>query len=361
MMKSSMSSQSKDILKLRLSAMNWDGIDGSIAPASFDYCGSWVGRDFKTFIQVAPYVCKDLITPEFMEVLVALASLSKYCYAGDISQDTLQSHAQSVHTSVLNLISKINLLPSHLKQQLTGKVKIHLLCHIAYCIRRFGPPHLFCTEKEESLNQETRFVISTSNRHAYSLHTAQRFTHFQCMELLLNGLFFHDDIYGWMRVSDQMMSMRSILLKESSQNESDFTAVTRIYGDRIIDSSGYSTAVGGFILFKTNSNTSIILRILQIVKVPSLIIAAKCSKISSDAFNNSVFQITTEIEYIGPELLSRIESVVNMQHVCDESCKSGIVQRKIENKLRPCIQMIHSMHPKYVFNSFCFSMKSSCP
>jgi hypothetical protein len=116
---------------------------------------------------------KDLISSELFEVVVALASLAKDCYSGKINQDSMQAHADSVHASALNFISKINILPLELKAKLTGRLKIHLLYHI--CIRRFGPPHLFCTEKEESFNQETRTVNSTSNRHAYSLHTAERF------------------------------------------------------------------------------------------------------------------------------------------------------------------------------------------
>ncbi len=147
------------------------------------------------------------------------------------------------------------------------------------------------------------------------------------------------------------MNMRSLLIKEGEKNSQIWP---KVYGGRLIDSCAYSTQEGGFILFKTESNTSIIMRILEIKKDPLSIIVCKCSKVSTNAFNHEVYELTNETRDIAAEL-SQVQSVLNMQHLCDESCNAGIVLKKVENKMVSCEQMIHSDSQKYVLNSFCFS------
>ncbi len=47
LLKEVLNAKMKEKIKIRLSGINWDGMKVSISPNSYDYSGSWVGRDFK--------------------------------------------------------------------------------------------------------------------------------------------------------------------------------------------------------------------------------------------------------------------------------------------------------------------------
>ncbi len=309
----------------------------------------------KALIQVAPYLYKDLISCELLDVIVALATLCKCCYVGEISVQNLDLYAKLVEKAVLNFHSKLDSLPSHLRETITGRVKLHLLYHLPDCIRKFGPPFVFCTEKEESFNQKTRNVISCSNRRAYSLHTARRFVDFQALELLLNGAYFlHQKC--WIDASNAVINFRSFLLQKKGIPKRRGRD-SYVHGDRIITQTGFSTGVGGFVRYNDmNANISCIFRIVEIQKKPFALFANLCSELENrkDSFDNSIYEVHPQIIDV-TSCTSQFWNVVNMQHVCTRLCKVGIGKRIAENTEVDCEKFIHSNEPFFSYNAFCFS------
>ncbi len=47
MIKDTSSKKCKELMKSRIDGINWDGIPNIISSASYEYSGSWVGRDYK--------------------------------------------------------------------------------------------------------------------------------------------------------------------------------------------------------------------------------------------------------------------------------------------------------------------------
>lgn len=350
-MKDISSPKQKELIKARIDGINWDGITNIISSASYDYSGSWVGRDYKAFIQVAPYIYKGIIPQYLLEVIVALSILCKYCYYGEIRTHEKEWYAKSVHTSVLRLLRKIKALPPKIKAQFSGKLKYHLLLHLADCIRRFGPPTFTSTEKEESYNQLTRNIISNSNRSAYSYDTGKRFSEHHNLHLILSGS--HFLMHGsWMTASQNVRRIGKFLLRDNSKLKQ---TSAHIHGDRLFANSGASTSIGGFMEFEESKSQYIIIRITHIQKKPLCVIGNICEAVGYDEFGHVVYKVLDKSKDISNSI-EKLQTVVNMQHLCNSSCKFSESQKTVERRSIPCFRMAHSTRQLYAFNSFCFSI-----
>jgi hypothetical protein len=273
---------------------------------------------------------------------------------GEINVQDLDSHADSIHEAVQNLHAKLNSLPENLRNLLTGKVKFHLLYHLAECVKRFGPPPLTCTEKEESFNQSTRLVISNSNRHAYSSHTGMTFSECQNLKFILLGAYFC--INGnWCTASKRVLRYGSYLLRESVKTKEN---IPRIYGESVFARSGYSAHKDGFVeFFEEDKNTCNVFRIVSITSDPPLLIARPCTLVGYDMFKNDVYEVKNDEETrtFSQNQLHNVNFVLNMQHLCDSNCKFVDAQKKVEEVLVRCKKMVHSTRSFYARNNFCFS------
>lgn len=75
---------------------------------------------------------------------------------------------------------------------LVTKPKFHILCHLPFHIRRFGPAILFSTERYESFNRVFRLCSIYSNRLAPSRDIATTFADLERCRHIMTGGFWHD-------------------------------------------------------------------------------------------------------------------------------------------------------------------------
>jgi hypothetical protein len=259
-------------------------------------------------------------------------------------------YASCVHSSVSRLLTKINALPEKIRTQFSGKLKYHLLLHLPDCILRFGAPTFTCTEKEESHNQRTRNVISKSNRNAYSLHTGETFSDYQNLHAILAGGSFY--LSGsWMKANRNVLSLGKYLFRLKSEEKQN---QARIHGDRIFATSGVSTSLGGFMEYEESDSKFIVIRIAQIQRKPLRITGNICCAVGHDDLKNVVYEVQSKSVDVSKSL-HKLASVLNMQHLCDSTCRIVESEKFVENCKIPSLKMKHSHRPLYSLNSFCFS------
>ncbi|POV96124.1 hypothetical protein PSTT_15817 [Puccinia striiformis] len=107
---------------------------------------SLIGKEFKIFLQAAPFILFPFMNTFEREIWLSLSTLSPYAFQTHINdmadfQLNLQKHVSNFLYRIVRLTA-----------QWVNKPKFHMILHLGESIRRFGPATLFATEKFESFN-----------------------------------------------------------------------------------------------------------------------------------------------------------------------------------------------------------------
>jgi hypothetical protein len=163
------------------------------------YIGSFIGKDFKAVVQLAPMLIYRILSIVdsthdkniYGRTWVAVSRLSKLAYSSPPYPFGFQQFIGDVEETVKEVLTCMEYFPSHKK-----KLKIHLLSHLSECIRSYGPLSLIDAERNESQNGTIRSMLVNSNRHSPSRDTARKFSLCQTVRHLANG--------GWILGTDSV-------------------------------------------------------------------------------------------------------------------------------------------------------------
>ncbi|ORY42210.1 hypothetical protein BCR33DRAFT_661013, partial [Rhizoclosmatium globosum] len=123
------------------------------------YVKSMNGKDFRTWVQIAPFALSTVITEEELEMWTCLSSLTAYLYCSEISNFENYIHNLKGRLDQFVLAAaKTKYFPVFVKP------KLHLLRHIIYFIETIGPGRLYATEVFESFNKVIRMCIYHTTR-----------------------------------------------------------------------------------------------------------------------------------------------------------------------------------------------------
>jgi hypothetical protein len=179
----------KEILISRLSSIDVSGL--GISPLSghtlVNYAGSLTGRDFRTIVQLAPFVLHGLLLPEYIELWASLSSVVTLVWQPHIPD--IEKYTVQLEEAIKHFLD----CTCNLTLQWFNKPKFHVILHLPAHIRRFGPAMLFATEGFESFNAIIRSCSVHSNRHSPSHDIATRMAKGNRIRHLLSGGFFPRD------------------------------------------------------------------------------------------------------------------------------------------------------------------------
>ncbi|EFP78718.2 uncharacterized protein PGTG_04674 [Puccinia graminis f. sp. tritici CRL 75-36-700-3] len=147
---------------------------------------SFVGKDFRTIVQVAPFVFFPFMNQQQLDVWIPL------CY---ICSMAFQTHIPNMNEYIQELEAHIKIFMYNIVKmtaQWANKPKFHMLLHLPASIKRYGPPCLFATEKFESFNGVVRHASIHSNRQSPGHDIAITFSNYQVERLLFSGAYLYD-------------------------------------------------------------------------------------------------------------------------------------------------------------------------
>ncbi|KII94845.1 hypothetical protein PLICRDRAFT_693166 [Plicaturopsis crispa FD-325 SS-3] len=176
-------SEGKEELKARLSSVDIAGLNISQLRGHtlVQYAGSLVGRDFRVILQVAPAVLHGLIPQSHYEGWLALCRLAPLVFQPVI--EDLDIYKTKLEAAITDFLAATALWTT----QWFNKPKFHLLVHLFWHIRRFGPAMIYATESFESYNLVIRLRSVHSPKHAPSIDIAHSFSHLHAVQHLVSG------------------------------------------------------------------------------------------------------------------------------------------------------------------------------
>ncbi|POW11280.1 hypothetical protein PSHT_08505 [Puccinia striiformis] len=142
---------------------------------------SLIGKEFKIFLQAAPFILFPFMNTFEREIWLSLSTLSPYAFQTHINdmadfQLNLQKHVSNFLYRIVRLTA-----------QWVNKPKFHMILHLGESIRRFGPATLFATEKFESFNGVVCYASTHSNRLAPGRDIAIKLADFNALRFSLSG------------------------------------------------------------------------------------------------------------------------------------------------------------------------------
>ncbi|KAJ2927773.1 hypothetical protein H1R20_g9317, partial [Candolleomyces eurysporus] len=163
----------KELLATRLSCLDVSrlGISPLAGHTLVQYSGSLVGHDFRAIAQVAPFVLKDLVTPECYKTWISLSKLVPLVWRLEIEDLDLYL------ASLKHKIEQFLICAACWSGAWFNKPKFHILMHLPDHIWQFGPAILFATKAFKSFNAVIRAKSVHSNRQAPSRNIARAFAH----------------------------------------------------------------------------------------------------------------------------------------------------------------------------------------
>ncbi|THH17637.1 hypothetical protein EW146_g3214 [Bondarzewia mesenterica] len=181
---SRLNADQKSLLVTRLNSFNVSGLQISKLSGQtlVQYAGSLTGRDFRAVAQAAPFILYDLLDDkDAFDTWLALSHLMPLVWQPQIVD--LEEHLKQMENAIdhfLNCAAKWT-------PRWFNKPKFHIIRHLPYHVRRFGPAILFATEAFESFNAVIRGQSVHSNRHAPSKDIAKGFAHCNRIRHFLSG------------------------------------------------------------------------------------------------------------------------------------------------------------------------------
>ncbi|TPX44969.1 hypothetical protein CcCBS67573_g10386 [Chytriomyces confervae] len=169
-------------LKAYLEGVQQEGLPERIDGHSLvHYVGSLVGKDFRLFVQIAPFALTNVVTKELLATWVSLSHLVAHLYMSHI-------HVALYNVDFTNHMDQFVFHASktpHFYEVV--KPKLHLLRHIPDLTRRFGPPRLCATEAFESSNKIIRNCISHTSRQNTLRDVSMHFANNMAVQHVVDG------------------------------------------------------------------------------------------------------------------------------------------------------------------------------
>ncbi|KAH9459003.1 hypothetical protein Pst134EA_019155 [Puccinia striiformis f. sp. tritici] len=193
-----------NLLEARLRSFNCDSLNIPNIQASYmmAHYKAFIGKDYRTILQLAPFVLFPFMTNKQKHIWFSMCYLSSLAFQTEIADmDSYISELEGVIRQFMYHISKMS-------GRWSNKPKFHMLLHLPQSIRRFGPASLFATEKFESYNSILRTLAIHSNRQAPSRDLANYFSDAANMRILQSGTYLKDHDKGhYFQASSEVRSM----------------------------------------------------------------------------------------------------------------------------------------------------------
>eukprot|EP00733_Pompholyxophrys_punicea_P001369 Pompholyxophrys_punicea_v1_NODE_659_length_1505_cov_1.995862.p1 type:complete len:220 gc:universal NODE_659_length_1505_cov_1.995862:1312-653(-) len=142
--------------------------------------GSMVGRDFKSFAQLAVFALASIKADD--------ETLNLWCHIAELVKTIYNHNTSTEQPDYVNLLMrKILFYLRETSSPLLKRAKWHLLLHISQNMELYGPATGFQTERQESMNGVIRHHLIYSNHSATSLDTATSFSFIEGFNHLLQG------------------------------------------------------------------------------------------------------------------------------------------------------------------------------
>jgi hypothetical protein len=173
---------------------------------------SFIGKDFRTILQVAPFVFFPYMKEEMKALWFSL------CYLSSVAFQTCIPDMETCIQGLELIIREFMYHISKMSGQWSNKPKVHMLLHLPQSIRQFGPASLFATEKFESYNGIVRTASIHSNRQAPSRDLAHSFANYQIERLLFSGAYLYDvKSRGYFQASSHVTNIfhQNLLIQKS--------------------------------------------------------------------------------------------------------------------------------------------------
>ncbi|KAH9450091.1 hypothetical protein Pst134EA_026804 [Puccinia striiformis f. sp. tritici] len=135
----------------------------------------FLGKDFRTIVQLAPFVFFPFMNQAQIDVWIPLCFICSMAF---------QTHIRDMDAYLEELEFYIKIFMYNIVQmtaQWSNKPKFHMLLHLPASIKRYGPACLFATEKFESFNGVVRNASIHSNRGSPGRDIAITFSNYQAM------------------------------------------------------------------------------------------------------------------------------------------------------------------------------------
>ncbi|KAJ3257830.1 hypothetical protein HDU77_002515 [Chytriomyces hyalinus] len=177
-----LSERKKQDLKAYLEGVKQDGLPGKIRGHSLvHHVKSLNGKDFRLFVQVAPFALPNVVTKELLEAWVSLSHLAAHLYMSHIDVAPYNADFTKYMDRFVFHASKTADFYEVVKP------KLHLLRHIPVFTSRFGPPRLCAMEAFESSNKIIRSCIGHTSRQNTSRDVAMQFVNTMAVQHLVDG------------------------------------------------------------------------------------------------------------------------------------------------------------------------------
>ncbi|KAI9104014.1 hypothetical protein DFS34DRAFT_590427 [Phlyctochytrium arcticum] len=206
-------------LLLRVDALNWQGFQRPFRGKEMvQYGGSLVGKDFRRWIQVAPFAYDGFLPESWMRAWFCMADVFLLIYVQSIPN--LELYLRDLQRAMTAMYASI----CDIDIAIFSRRKDHALVHIIEDIRRFGPPRLYASEKFEIINPIVRNQLNHTNRHSPSKDVFIRFARFQTIRHLIGGGYWEENA-SWVNAGQNVQNLfrnetvRSVLGLLSSQDE----------------------------------------------------------------------------------------------------------------------------------------------
>ncbi|KAJ3282909.1 hypothetical protein HDU79_009557 [Rhizoclosmatium sp. JEL0117] len=184
-----LTTEEKQVLKARVDGTSQkEFVTHLHGHSAVQYVKSMNGKDFRTWVQIAPFALSTVITEEELEMWTCLSSLTAYLYCSEISNFENYIHNLKGRLDQFVLAAaKTKYFPVFVKP------KLHLLRHIIYFIETIGPGRLYATEVFESFNKVIRMCIYHTTRLNPSRDVALQFANYMCLNHIADGGLFKVD------------------------------------------------------------------------------------------------------------------------------------------------------------------------
>ncbi|XP_061186754.1 uncharacterized protein LOC133194862 isoform X2 [Saccostrea echinata] len=202
--------------KLKKMGCHLETLQPSKGPEFFQHIGSRQGRDFKSYLQVAPFnLLFAKVDQIFIKLTCCLALIQKQLYMKKTDEQSIKNMTENI-AAYHRMITEF--LPSFAR-----KAKTHLLLHAIDDIHRHGPLPSYDEEAFEKNHGRIRDQIFLQNQKARSRDTAAKYAqHILCSHVITGGYFKENDT--WTQAAECILkaasepSVKSFLgLKEDSK------------------------------------------------------------------------------------------------------------------------------------------------
>jgi hypothetical protein len=170
--------QNKKEIMARINAFPSSGLTCRVS-SNISYYKSFIGRDFKAFMQLALFVLESFFSESERKCWFLLAKIFRLAYCVPFSvKDVTQW--KSVCSEFVATTAEY--MPSYSK-----RLKTHLILHLVDNIVEFGPTQSFNTERYESYNSLVRNRNIYGNRHNPSKDIATSFSILHQLRFICSG------------------------------------------------------------------------------------------------------------------------------------------------------------------------------